>query len=198
MEQQMIARLKVGCSWALVPLALLQLVPLSAAQSNEDLAVTILQRKCFQCHGKTLQMSGLDLSTREGLLKGGDKGPAIVPGNAEASRAYRRVTGMERPLMPMAPLPPLSSEDVAVLKAWINQGATWGSGKAAPSSTTPSPLDPKAQNKISAAGSYGKDYQERAITEQDRKWWALQEPVRPLIPKVVPARWIGPGDVGCL
>ncbi len=42
--------------------------------------------------------------------------------------------------MPMAPLPPLSSEEVAVLKIWINQGAKWESGKAAQSSTAPTVL----------------------------------------------------------
>ena len=190
MEHQILARLAFGRRWALVPLTLLQLVLPSVAQSSEEAAVSILQRKCLQCHGETLQMSGLDVRTREGLLKGGDKGPAIVPGNAEASRAYRRVAGMEQPLMPMAPLPSLSSEEVAVLKVWINQGAKWELGKAAQSSTAPpAPLDPKAQSKSSAAGGYGKTYEERPITEQERKWWAFQKPVRPLIPKMADARW---------
>jgi len=189
MKQQMVARLMVGRGWALVPLALLQLVPPSAAQSSEDRAVSILQRRCLQCHGETLQMSGLDLRTREALLKGGEKGPAIVPGNAEASRAYRRVAGIEQPVMPMAPMPPLSSEEVEVLRAWINQGAKWESGKAAQLSTTPAVLDPKVQNKTSAAGGYGKTYEERPVTEQERRWWAFQKPVRPSIPKTADARW---------
>jgi Protein of unknown function (DUF1553)/Protein of unknown function (DUF1549)/Planctomycete cytochrome C len=185
----MVARIKFGWSWAVVSLTWLQTATLPAAQLSEEAAVSILQRKCLQCHGETLQMSGLDLRTREALLKGGDKGPAIVPGNAEASRAYRRVAGMEQPLMPMTPLPPLSSEEITVLKSWINQGAKWDSGKAATQpSTAPTPLDPKTQNKISVAGGYGKDYQERPTTEQDRKWWAFQKPVRPLIPKVADTR----------
>jgi len=191
MERQMAARLKFGWSWALVPLALLQPAVRLAAQSSEDPAVSILRQKCLQCHGGALQMSGLDVRTREGLLKGGDKGPALVPGNAEASRAYRRVAGMEQPFMPMAPLPPLSSEEVAVLKAWIHQGAKWESGKAAHSSTAPSALDPNAQNKIGVSGGYGKTYEERPITAEERKWWAFQKPVRPLIPKVAEARWNG-------
>jgi uncharacterized protein DUF1553/uncharacterized protein DUF1549/cytochrome c len=189
MKQQRVARLMVGRGWALVPLALLQLVSPSVAQSSDDGAVSLLQRRCLQCHGETLQMSGLDLRTREALLKGGDKGPAIVPGNAEASRAYRRVAGMEQPLMPMAPMPPLSSEEVAVLRDWINQGAKWESGKAIQSSVAPTVLDPKAQNKISVASGYGKTYQERPITEQERKWWAFQKPVRPPVPEVSDPRW---------
>ena len=189
MKPQMVATLKAGRSWALVPLALLQLVPPLVAQSSEDLALSILQRKCLQCHGETLQMSGLDLRTREGLLKGGEKGPALIPGSADASRAYRRVAGMEQPLMPMAPLPPLSSEEVAVLKTWINQGAKWESGKVGPASTAPTPSDPKAPDKISVAGGYAKSYEERPITEPERKWWAFQKPVRSSVPKVADARW---------
>ena len=189
MEYQILARRMFGRRWALVPLTLLQLVQPSVAQSSEEAAVSILQRKCLQCHGETLQMSGLDLRTREGLLKGGDKGPAIVPGNAEASRAYRRVAGMEQPLMPMAPLPSLSSEEIGVLKVWISQGAKWESGKAAQSSIAPAPFDPKAQNKISAASGYGKTYEERPVTDQERTWWAFQKPLRPFIPKTTDARW---------
>ncbi len=189
MKQQIVAGLKAGGSWALVALALLQLVPPLVAQSSEDLAVSILQRRCLQCHGEALQMSGLDLRTREGLLKGGEKGPALVPGNADASRAYRRVAGMEQPLMPMAPLPPLSSEEIAVLKTWINHGAKWESGKAASASISPSPSDPKAPDKISPVGGYGKTYEERPITEPERKWWAFQKPVRSPIPKMADARW---------
>src|SRR5258706_456758 len=117
--------LRFGLSSAVVFLAWLLSAPEVEAQQVEDAAVSILQQKCLQCHGETLQMSGLDVRTREALLKGGDKGPAIVPGNAEASRAYRRVAGMEQPLMPMAPLPPLSSDELAILKSWINQGAKW-------------------------------------------------------------------------
>ncbi|HET6961549.1 MAG TPA: PSD1 and planctomycete cytochrome C domain-containing protein, partial [Terriglobia bacterium] len=190
MEYQILARRTFGSRWVLVPFILLQLVLPSVAQSSDDAAVSILQRKCLQCHGETLQMSGLDVRTREGLLKGGDKGPAIVPGNAEASRAYRRVAGMEQPLMPMAPLPSLSSEEVAILKVWISQGAKWELGKAAQSSTAPTArLDPKPQDKTSAASGYGKTYEERPVTDQERKWWAFQKPLRPSIPKMADARW---------
>ncbi|HEU0006615.1 MAG TPA: DUF1549 domain-containing protein, partial [Terriglobia bacterium] len=186
MRHAIITSLNRGCTQAVVSMALLQPAILLGAQSSEEAAVSILQRKCLQCHGETLQMSGLDVRTREALLKGGDKGPAIVPGNAEASRAYRRIAAMEQPVMPMSPLPPLSSEEVAVLKAWINQGAKWESG-AAQSGTTPIPLNP--QNKVPVAGGYGKTYEERPITTEERKWWAFQKPVRPPIPKVADARW---------
>ena len=91
----------------------------------------ILQR-CFQCHGPSLKMSKLDLSSRDGMLKGGEKGPAVVPGSAEASPLYRRVAGFEQPAMPMSPVPALNSAEIALVKSWIDQGATWDSVSASP------------------------------------------------------------------
>src|SRR5262245_3298690 len=82
---------------------------------------SILNQKCIQCHGEAVQMGGLDLRSLETMLKGGEKGPAIVPGNAEASILYRRVAGLDKPRMPMAPLPPLTQQEIAVLKSWIER-----------------------------------------------------------------------------
>ena len=95
------------------------------AQVTEKEVLPILEQKCFQCHSENLKMSNLDLRTRASMLKGGDKGPAIVPGNAEGSAIYRRITGLETPKMPMAPMPPLSEKEMVVLKTWIDQGAPW-------------------------------------------------------------------------
>ena len=134
-------------------------------------------------------MSGLDLSTRESMLRGGEKGPAIVPGKAEASRLYRRVAGLEKPAMPLAPLPPLTPQEVAVLKSWIDQGAQWGPADNTKLDVVAAPPTKKAGNDKPAAGGYGKDYQEKAITAEDRKWWAFQKPVRHPIPNVANARW---------
>src|SRR5207237_8359037 len=66
------------------------------AQLTEKDVLPILAR-CFQCHGETLQMSGLDLRTRAGMLNGGASGPAIVPGHAQDSLLFKRVTGLEKP-----------------------------------------------------------------------------------------------------
>jgi len=53
---------------ALLALAL----PLAANEATD-----ILQRNCYSCHSKSLQLSGLDLSSRQAALKGGNKGPAL-------------------------------------------------------------------------------------------------------------------------
>src|SRR5262252_2467298 len=83
----------------------------------------ILERSCRSCHGATMQMGGLDLRTRESAARGGTHGPVLTPSNAEQSRLFRMVAGLEQPAMPMSGT--LSAEDVATLKAWIDQGAQW-------------------------------------------------------------------------
>jgi len=59
---------------------------LAAAYEANDSALAILRDNCLACHSKAASMSGLDLSTRESALKGGQRGPAILPGRAADSR----------------------------------------------------------------------------------------------------------------
>ncbi len=83
----------------------------------------ILNQKCLQCHGTAQQMASLDLRSRETALKGGQNGPALIPGNATASRIYRRITGQDQPQMPFGSQ--LSAAEIAILKNWIDSGAAW-------------------------------------------------------------------------
>ena len=55
----------------------------------------IFAKSCWNCHGPDAQLADLDLSTREAAIRGGEHGAAIVPGNAEQSRLYRMVAGLE-------------------------------------------------------------------------------------------------------
>jgi hypothetical protein len=148
-------------------------------QVSANDVLPIVQR-CFQCHGPSLKMSKLDLSSREGMLKGGEKGPALVPGDSDASPLYRRVAGLEQPRMPMAPVPALNAAEVALLKSWIDQGAKWDTVTV--SSNAPATAAPPVQT------PYGV-YNERQITDADRQWWAFQKPVRRDPPAVNDARW---------
>ena len=84
----------------------------------------ILHARCAQCHGASAPQAGLSVITRAGLLKGGQSGPAIVPGSSGQSLLIRRVTGQTSPAMPMAG-EPLSAGQIESLKAWIDQGAVW-------------------------------------------------------------------------
>src|ERR1051325_1238185 len=154
--------MRAGISWTRYALWLVLITGALIAQVTETGALPILEKKCFQCHGDALKMGNLDLRTRASMLKGGDKGPAIVAGNAEQSLLIHRVTGKVAPKMPMPPMPALTADEIAVLKDWIDQGAHWKDS--APAQTV--------------AAGYGSGYKERAITSQDRQWWAFQKPVR--------------------
>ena len=82
----------------------------------------ILVANCLPCHGKEKQKGDLRLDSRAAMLKGGENGPAIMPGDSEKSRLVRRVLGLERPQMPHGG-PPLPADEIASIRDWIDQGA---------------------------------------------------------------------------
>ena len=82
----------------------------------------ILTARCFGCHGPTQQQSGLRLDLRQNALRGGDYGTVIVPGKSAESRLILRLTGSTVGLQ-MPPTGALEPEEIAVLRAWIDQGA---------------------------------------------------------------------------
>ena len=109
------------------------------AQSTAPLqesARKILQQNCVSCHGEQ-RMSGLDLRHRETMLKGGGKGPALVPGHAEESLLFLAASHEGELKMPPGK-PRLSSPDLDALRDWIDGGAPWDStaATAAPSEPT--------------------------------------------------------------
>src|SRR5579862_8685849 len=83
----------------------------------------ILEARCVKCHGAAMQLSKLDLRTRELAVKGGEKGTALAPGDPDHSAMYRRVAGIEKPAMPMDGK--LSAAEVELIRDWIRQGASW-------------------------------------------------------------------------
>jgi hypothetical protein len=136
--------------------------------------------KCQQCHGERVQMSHLSLISREAMLKGGDHGAALVPGNAEGSLIYKRITGEVKPAMPMAPVPPLTSDEIAAVRDWINAGA--------PLADSPKPAPATSKADEGSLLVYG-SYKERQVTDADREWWAFKKPVAHQAPWVSDARW---------
>ncbi len=84
----------------------------------------ILERHCFDCHSQDEAKGGLRLDTTAGLLRGGESGePLLVAGRSAESYLLRRVTTDNVPQrMPPAEAP-LSADEVAVLRAWIDGGA---------------------------------------------------------------------------
>ena len=84
----------------------------------------LFQAHCVKCHGAKKQQSGLRLDTAAAVLKGGDRGPAVVPGKSDKSLLVIALLGkgdqVER--MP-AEAKPLPKEQIALIKRWIDEGA---------------------------------------------------------------------------
>ncbi|HKQ74083.1 MAG TPA: PSD1 and planctomycete cytochrome C domain-containing protein [Blastocatellia bacterium] len=131
-------------------------------------AVAVLQTRCVVCHGKDKE-SGLDARTREGLLKGGSRGPAIKPGDADDSPLYRFIAGEEKPRMPMGE--ELSEYQVGLVKQWIDKGAIWpGDHDVAVATVDLAAIKP--------------------ITDEQRDYWAFRKPSRPQVPTLKNQSWV--------
>jgi mono/diheme cytochrome c family protein len=120
----------IGC--VVLPLAALQTTgrepakPQAAEERfNRDIR-PILSNKCFKCHGPDLKKGGLDLQNHDTAVKPlKSAGFAIVPGNTEDSRLLEKVLETDA-IKRMPPKgDPLTPEQIATLKAWIEQGAKY-------------------------------------------------------------------------
>jgi mono/diheme cytochrome c family protein len=87
----------------------------------------LLVERCVQCHGDKKQWASLRLDSRAALLTGGDGGPAIVPGDADASELLARVIATDDSVRMPPPEagPPLAADDVVAIRQWISLGAPW-------------------------------------------------------------------------
>lgn len=101
---------------------------LLAGQENarffERRVAPILTKRCLGCHSQELRAGDVSFADRESMLKGGKRGPSIVPGNAEASLLMHTVRRTGDIKMP--PGPELPAKEVRTLEEWIDRGAPWG------------------------------------------------------------------------
>lgn len=99
-----------------------------AAQASVDYVrdvKPILQRSCYGCHSGARPQAQLRLDARAAALKGGLGGVVLVPGNSEGSRMVHRIEGRGgEQRMPLKGAP-LSANDIATLRRWIDSGANW-------------------------------------------------------------------------
>lgn len=84
----------------------------------------LLVEHCQKCHGEKKQWGALRLDSHEALLKGGENGPAIVPGKPEESRLIRAIRHTDDDLQ-MPPDEKLSDRQIAILVEWVRQGAPY-------------------------------------------------------------------------
>ncbi|MGE3777563.1 MAG: DUF1549 domain-containing protein [Pirellulaceae bacterium] len=104
-----------GLSWAA-----------DSPEQFESLVGAVLSAKCVACHQPGHAEGGLDLTTRAGLLRGGEMGAGIVPGRPDESPVYTRTVAPagKQPEMPEKG-EPLTAQEAIMLRTWIEQGAVW-------------------------------------------------------------------------
>ncbi|MER3415788.1 MAG: NB-ARC domain protein [Gemmataceae bacterium] len=83
----------------------------------------ILAEKCMFCHSGPVKESRYDMGSYAGLVKGGKRGPAIVPGKPDDSLLVKLASRSHKPVMPPKKETPLTPEELALIRLWIQQGA---------------------------------------------------------------------------
>lgn len=98
---------------------------LDSADVFLDIVQPMLNNKCTSCHNNSKKKGDLLLTSYQAILKGGENGEIIIPGNAEASELFRRITLPEEhdDFMPSEGKRPLSEMEVDLLAWWIDLGA---------------------------------------------------------------------------
>jgi ankyrin repeat protein/mono/diheme cytochrome c family protein len=149
----------LGLPWAAS--AQTQLPPAASTKVDYDVDVRpILAQNCYSCHGPEAQQSGLRLDLRQNALRGGDYGPVIIPGDSAASKLIRRLVDGDGGVQ-MPPTGPLSSDEIGILRAWIDQGPEFRTAIAP--EAPPRPIDPKLAAVIAAVRSGDRGALEKLI-----------------------------------
>lgn len=148
-------------------LTLLALTPGAVCADSAEFFETrirpLLAANCYVCH-TTTHLGGLELNSREAMLKGGNSGPAIVPGKPEQSLLLQAVNYTHVKFR-MPPAGRLRDEEIGALTEWVQQGAVW------PETPTP------------------KNAKQFRITGDHRAFWSFRPIEKPAIPVPANATW---------
>ncbi|MBM3776461.1 MAG: DUF1549 domain-containing protein, partial [Acidobacteria bacterium] len=106
--------------------------PVAGEPVFEKDVLPILQVHCVRCHGPKTKMQELDLSTLEAVWRGGESGRVVVPEKPQESSLYEKIS---KGLMPLDKKTTLSSAEIAVIRRWIEAGASSRGGASAMSKT---------------------------------------------------------------
>ncbi len=142
-------------------------LPLAALTPGEEFFENkirpVLATQCVGCHNSQLKapFGGLRLDSRQAMLKGGDSGPAIVPGDANASLLLRALRYENRKLQ-MPPTGRLKDDVIEAFREWINMGAP----------------DPRTEAPI------------QTTSTATPPLWSLTPPRQLELPSVVNANWL--------
>lgn len=155
---------------ALLPLLLLPTPSLAGPASDffESKVRPLLIAQCINCHGPEKARGGLRLDSRAGWAKGGDSGPAVVPGKPDDSLLIKAVKYLDKDLQ-MPPKKALSRDEVEVLVRWVRDGA----------------FDPRKEARTvpKVVSGWEAEFKKRL------DWWSLR-PLRPVeAPRPVSGDW---------
>jgi hypothetical protein len=145
---------------SVMAVGLMVILAMAVAAAAQPDAPTLLKTYCAGCHSPSNHMGGFDVTTREKLIQGGDRGPGIVPGNPEESAIIQRMRHTIQPGMPFN-AKPLPAEVIGKIAEWVKQGAPYSG-----------PLVPQT-----------------AKTAGDPNHWSFRKPVKAPVPKTKEDSW---------
>src|SRR5450432_907763 len=156
------------CSYVL--LVVTAALPAQTVPASPDFFETkvrpVLANSCYSCHAGTA-MGGLRLDSRDAMMKGGSRGPAVVAGDPDKSLLVEAIRQTNDKLkMPMGGK--LKDSEIEDLAAWVKAGALW----------------PTATAAVKAAGMTG-----YVIPAERKKFWSLVPLAEPQLPPVKDAKW---------
>ncbi|MDA1275597.1 MAG: DUF1549 domain-containing protein, partial [Verrucomicrobia bacterium] len=132
-----------------------------------------LVNECYECHGAKKQKGGLRVDFRDGLLKGGDSGPALVPGDAKKSLLIQSIRHEAPDSKMPKDRPQLPDAVIANFVTWVNQGA----------------VDPRDQPPKASTATPTDSAGWAATLEARKDWWSFQPVRKPAVPRVMNTAW---------
>lgn len=112
----------------LLPIKVVPLTRTGLLSYEKDIE-PIFINKCQFCHSGAVKESQLDMSSYELLVKGGKRGTSLVPGKSADSLLVKLAGKTQKPLMPPKSEESLTPDELALIKAWIDQGAKAPTGR---------------------------------------------------------------------
>ena len=132
----------------------------------------ILAAHCTACHGAAAPAAELDLTTEASLMKGSVHGPVVIPGAPEKSVLFHKISNRNMPPPGMGT--PLTAEQIEIIRKWMDASEL---ADDVDPQVAEVPADPKTPE----------------VSEEDRKFWAFQTPVKAPLPRVKKASLVRTG-----
>ena len=153
------------------PVAAQELSDAAKVQFFDQKVLAILKENCFKCHGSEKRLKGhFRITSRAGLLKGGEIGPAINLNAPEQSLLLQMISYKDEN-HEMPPKEKLPQESIDILTQWVKMGA---------------PFNPKHEI---AGNDAPENLPNTQINARTKAYWAYQPNARPAVPKVANAEW---------